>query len=226
MKIVLGGGGSAEQEALVLSRFVKLLVSSPRVLYLPIAVKDAAENPQPYRDWIEATLHPHGVLEIEMWPSLIEQDPAVLDGFDGLFLGGGNTFRLLDELRKHGFDEAILKYTKAGKPVYGGSAGAIVLGRDISTSKHFDHNDIGVDDLRGLDLCAGASIWCHYSWEHASLVENHIRESTQRVITIPENAGVHMGESGYTALGEGAVYEWSSEGHKPIARDIVNQTGT
>ncbi|MCK4788509.1 MAG: Type 1 glutamine amidotransferase-like domain-containing protein [Desulfobacteraceae bacterium] len=219
MKIVLGGGGSAEQEAPVLSRFVKLLDSGPRVLYFPIATKDAAENPQHYSDWIEATLRPHGVLEIEMWPSLLGQDPAVLDGFDGLFLGGGNTFRLLYELRKNGFDEAILKFSKAGKPVYGGSAGAIVLGRYISTSKYFDHNDIGVDDLRGLDLCAGASIWCHYSWEHASLVENYIQESMQRVITIPENAGVHIGEGGYSALGEGAVYEWSSEGRKAIPRD-------
>jgi hypothetical protein len=47
--------------------------------------------------------------------------------------------------------------------VYGGSAGTIVLGSDISTAAHMDVNEIGIADTRGFDLVHGHSIWCHYS---------------------------------------------------------------
>ena len=49
-----------------------------------------------------------------------------------------------------------------GGVVYGGSAGAIVLGANISTCAHMDHNDVGITDMHGLDLLDGHAVWCHY----------------------------------------------------------------
>jgi len=50
-----------------------------------------------------------------------------------IYIGGGNTFKLLKELKESGFDKELLKFIKEGKPVYGGSAGALILGKNILT---------------------------------------------------------------------------------------------
>ena len=47
-----------------------------------------------------------------------------LDEYTGVFIGGGNTFKLLKEIRESKFDILLEKYLKNGGFVYGGSAGA------------------------------------------------------------------------------------------------------
>lgn len=52
------------------------------------------------------------------------KDPvALLDHVDGVFVNGGNTFRLIDKLQKSGLDKAIRKKVRAGMPYMGSSAG-------------------------------------------------------------------------------------------------------
>lgn len=55
------------------------------------------------------------------------RDPAaLLDKVDGVFVNGGNTFRLIDKLQKSGLDKAIRRKVKAGMPYMGSSAGTNV----------------------------------------------------------------------------------------------------
>ena len=51
---------------------------------------------------------------------------ALLDKVDGVFVNGGNTFRLVDKLQKTGLDKAIRRKVKAGMPYMGSSAGTNV----------------------------------------------------------------------------------------------------
>ena len=51
---------------------------------------------------------------------------AMLNKVDGVFVTGGNTFRLADELQKTGLDKAIHYKVKAGMPYMGSSAGTNV----------------------------------------------------------------------------------------------------
>lgn len=85
---------------------------------------------------------------------------------------------------------------KSGRPIYGGSAGAILLGRDIDTARHADPDDAGLVDTSGLDLAMGYAIWCHYAHADAAHVRAYVRETGNGVIALPERSGlVRRGDS-------------------------------
>lgn len=60
---------------------------------------------------------------------------ASLDDVDAVFVGGGNTFRLLDALHRHGLVEAIRERVGRGMPYIGSSAGSIVACPTLKTTK-------------------------------------------------------------------------------------------
>lgn len=73
---------------------------------------------------------------------------------DLVFVVGGNTFYLLQELRKSGTDELLREAVRAGKLYIGESAGAIVAAPDIAYSRAMDRPDRAPDlhDTAGLGL--------------------------------------------------------------------------
>jgi dipeptidase E len=58
-----------------------------------------------------------------------------LDHADAVFIGGGNTFRLLDGLHRHGLLGSIRARVASGMPYIGSSAGSIVACPTLKTTK-------------------------------------------------------------------------------------------
>ena len=197
-RILLGGGGSAEDERPILERFAAW-VGAGRVLYLPIA----AEQPgSAHLAWVTSVLTPLGVRQIEMWTTLAGHQPAELGSYTGIFMGGGNTYWLLHQLRAGGFGDPIRQYALQGGVVYGGSAGAIVLGANISTCAHMDHNDVGMTDMHGLDLLDGHAVWCHYRASDYPLCQAFIMRTRNSTFLLAETSGVwRRGPDDYVVLG-------------------------
>ncbi len=54
---------------------------------------------------------------------------------EAIFIGGGNTFRLLDTLQRHDLMEPIRRRVREGVPYIGSSAGSNVAGPTIKTTK-------------------------------------------------------------------------------------------
>ena len=102
-RILLGGGGSAEDERPIFERFAAW-VGGGHVLYLPIA---ADQPSSAHLAWLMAALAPLGVQQIDMWTTLAGHQPAELRGFAGIFIGGGNTYWLLHQLRTGGFNMRV-----------------------------------------------------------------------------------------------------------------------
>jgi dipeptidase E len=197
-RILLGGGGSAENERPILERFAAW-VSAGRVLYLPIA----AEQPgSAHLAWVTSVLTPLGVLQIDMWTTLAGHQPAELGAYAGIFIGGGNTYWLLHQLRAGGFDNAIRQYALGGGALYGGSAGAIVLGANISTCAHIDHNDVRITDMHGLNLLDGHAVWCHYRAADYPLCQAFIMRTRIATFFLAETSGLwRRGPEDYVSLG-------------------------
>jgi len=61
-----------------------------------------------------------------------------LEESDLVFVSGGNSFFLLQEMRRTKADEAILEMIKDGKPYVGSSAGSILLAPDIRYIERMD----------------------------------------------------------------------------------------
>ena len=61
--------------------------------------------------------------------------PRAIDEADAIFVGGGNTFRLLKALQDHDLPGPIRRCVAAGMPFVGSSAGSIVAGPSLKTTK-------------------------------------------------------------------------------------------
>ena len=71
---------------------------------------------------------------------------------DIIYVSGGNTFYLLNELRKSCAAQAIKNAVKAGKIYIGESAGAIVAAPDTRYATLMDENSAKTSDFTGLNL--------------------------------------------------------------------------
>jgi dipeptidase E len=215
MKIVLGGGGSAEDEADVLAHFASL-VHRGRVLNLPWAQSDPAE-PRIHQ-WVEHTLSSLGVREVTTVSEVSAEAVRLDESIDGIFIGGGNTFRLLARLRSTGVARVLAERAEAGLPCYGGSAGAIILGAHVGTCAHLDRNEVGLRNLTGLNLCGGRAIWCHYDERDADRLIQFVRSTELEVFSLPENSGLRIGSDRTGSLGPGNVSRWTMQGSTEIRR--------
>lgn len=67
----------------------------------------------PYDDcfkWFKSTYAEYGIVNIEMCTELDKK--INLNDYSAIFIGGGNTFKLINEMRKTGFDKKIIDYIK------------------------------------------------------------------------------------------------------------------
>lgn len=72
------------------------------------------------------------------------------DGFDAVYVCGGNTYHLLRKMRECNFKTALTPFLKRGGVYVGVSAGSIVAGPTVAGSR--DDNDAGLTDAAGLSL--------------------------------------------------------------------------
>jgi dipeptidase E len=91
------------------------------------------------------------------WVDIVDPSAAGVDwrqrlaDVDIVFIGGGNTFHLLDQLRQSGLGE-WLKENAKDKVYVGSSAGSIVMTPTIATANGADPNLKGMTDLNALGL--------------------------------------------------------------------------
>ena len=78
-----------------------------------------------------------------------DRDPlTTLQGVEALFMGGGNTYALLQRLRASGLLDAIRERVLGGMPYAGGSAGSNVAGPNILTTN--DWNVVALAEFDAL----------------------------------------------------------------------------
>jgi len=189
MKIIFAGGGGADDSLPLDKVFAEWLGPEGKMLYLPIALRGIRTFESCF-EWITSTFAPLGITDIIMWTSLTEHKASELDQFSGVYIGGGNTFSLLAELQESGFDEYLKVYTKQGRSIYGGSAGAVILGRNIQIVAHVDPNNAGLKRTTGLNLAQEHAIWPHYTETDDDLIRSYIEEYNFPVLAISERAGI------------------------------------
>jgi dipeptidase E len=214
-KIVLAGGGGAEDSLLLDKKLASWIGQRGMMLFLPIAFQDPDLH-KTGMAWITKTFSPLGVENIKMWSNLAEHNSTELFEFDAVYISGGNTYWLLAQIVGSGFDHHLINFVRAGGIVYGGSAGAVILGRDIQTVRHLDRNDTDLTETGGLDLAAGYSVWVHYQGEDDERIRAYMVEKNNSVIAISERSGVVMDDTGIQSVGYEPAYCFTKYGKRKI----------
>ncbi len=168
MKLLLSGGGDSNQVKELDELFCAEVGKEARILYVPIAWDKG-----PYEgclNWFKSVYEPFGFTNIEMTTDLVNVD---LSKYDAIYIGGGNTFKLLKEIKATGFDVKLMSFLNENKFVYGGSAGAIIFGKTINPALFGDENEVGLTDLNGLNVLGNKDVWCHFNEDQKNLVNEY-----------------------------------------------------
>ena len=92
------------------------------------------------------------LVSIQDEPSCEDKILSTISQCDIIYVSGGNTFYLLNELRKSRIWQAIKNAVKAGKIYIGESAGAIVAAPGTRYATLMDENSTNMSDFAGLNL--------------------------------------------------------------------------
>ena len=168
--------GHAQQPIAVL--FAKV----PRIAFVPFALADQ----QGYFGRARAHFETLGI-EVER---VLEGTPGriLVESAAGIFVGGGNTFRLLDRLQRSSLVEPIRARVLEGMPYLGSSAGTGIAAPTIMTTNDMPIVKPATFDALGL---VPFQMNCHY--------------------LDPDPASHHMGESRETR-----IREFHEENHTPV----------
>jgi len=129
MKIVAIGGGSfnRRQTWRIDRQIVSLVDGPPRVLFLPTAMDDAPEYVDAFNKLYGEKLGCEvRVLNLVSNPPGAAQIEALIDNSDIIYVGPGNTLRMLNVWRSKGVDVLLRRAAENGTVMAGMSAGAIV----------------------------------------------------------------------------------------------------
>jgi dipeptidase E len=167
-----------------------------RVLFIALASGEPGRYVQIMRD----SLAPIGVSVVpaETTAGLRQQIAAA----EALFIGGGNTFRLLQRLRSADAVDQIRARVSEGVPFFGASAGAIIACPTIGTTNDMPIVETG--SLRALGLIP-IQINAHYPTGGGDdpqdgdtrdrQIAGFLQENDVPVLAMPEGAWLHVSAS-------------------------------
>ena len=213
MKLILNGGGDGKAAESARQLLNSVIDHSRKILYIPLAWPDPT-----YRGCLEFMTDELSDVEkagIEMIRSNEELMSRDFSEYAALYIGGGNTYKLLRDLKESGAFERIRKYlAEEDGIVYGGSAGAIIFGRDLDACRTDDADEAGLADHSGFDMLNGYSLLCHYTNRDRERTEAARRSllelsKAKPVYAIPEEDTIFVENGRIQFLGNRPYYEFA-----------------
>lgn len=209
MRIFLNGGGDGAQTIEANKRLNDVIDHNKPLLYIPLAME--SETYPSCLEWIKGELRYLNIAGIDMVTSAQEITNKDLSQYCAIFIGGGNTFKLLYELKISGAFEKIKSYITNDGIIFGGSAGTIIFGESLETCILDDTNEVGLEDIRGFDVLNGISLLCHYTngtEEKDNKSKQYLLElSKQRkVIALPEDDTLFINGNEVELIGSRPYY--------------------
>ncbi len=207
-KLFLSGGGDQETTYEFDELFFCSLPLKANILYIPVAMASTVEKRKSCLDWFSKLVSSHESSErhysFVIWNG--DEDLPNLHNYSAIYVGGGNTYRLLAILQKTGMLESLLEYIKQGGIYYGGSAGAVISGRSLRTVE--EENLENYINHLGMDMVRGFSIFPHFSNsdEQRGAIKNICVKNTLNIVAVPEGSGIVIEEANICVFGMASVY--------------------
>lgn len=123
---------------------------------------------------------------------------------DIIYVQGGNTFYLLQEVRKSGFDKIVKELINRGKIYIGVSAGSYITCPTIEMAnwKISDKNIVNLTDLSGLNLIPFL-LSVHYEPKYKNVLREEIAKSKFQVKILTDEQALLIKGDDVTLVGKG-----------------------
>lgn len=164
------GGGYLDHAAAAIE---SLFAGVKRIGFVPFAIQDQTG----YHERVVNRFRDFGIEVVRIAEGV--GGARAVDAIEGIFVGGGNTWRLLDKLQRAALIAPIRARVRAGMPYLGSSAGTGVAAPTIMTTN--DMPIVTPESVESLGLVP-FQLNCHYQ--------------------DPDSASHHMGETRETRLRE------------------------
>ncbi|HEY2943488.1 MAG TPA: dipeptidase PepE [Vicinamibacteria bacterium] len=155
-----------------------------RVVFVPFALRDR----EAYTAKVRTRFEPEGIAVHGLRPEGSES--AVVETAEAVFVGGGNTFRLLDTLQRTGMLEAVRRRARAGAPYLGASAGTNIAAPTIKTT-----NDMPIVQPASFDALGLVPFQINPHYVDADPSSRHMGETREERLRefLEENDAVVVG---------------------------------
>lgn len=224
MKLLLCGGGAGDKNALANQKLNEIIDHTKPILYIPLAMDESERPYDGCYQWVREELRNVRVNNIEMVRTFEELASKKLHRYSALYIGGGNTYKLLLGLKQSGAFKKIKEYILNDGIVIGVSAGAVIFGKDINIISSMDSNSVNLTDTTGFNLLSDISIFPHYTNRKSYLsdIENEERHNkftnainefslkNGNVIAIPEEDAVYINGNSFEVIGARPYYTFEN----------------
>lgn len=215
MQLILCGGGDGKQNTQANQRLNEIIDHTRPILYIPLAMDEKVHSYDSCYEWIKGELRNVDIPSIEMVRTFEELASKDLEKYAALFIGGGNTYKLLLGLKSTKAFANIKNYLNNNGIIIGGSAGAVIFGYDINIISSMDLNDVNLIDTKGFDMLSGISIFPHYTNKKSTLTEQenekrlidftnsiiNFSKTVGEVFAIPEEDAIYVNDNSIEFLG-------------------------
>lgn len=220
MRLFLNGGGCGEQTLLTYKEINKIIDHSKPVLYIPLAM-DEEDNPyDSCYEWIKEEISTINIPNIEMVRSFDEFKSKNFNDYSLIYIGGGNTYKLLEGIKTNRIDNKLKEYILNDGIIYGSSAGTVIFGKSIDIISVMDKNEINLTDTKGFNYLDDFSIFVHYTnyksrlseKENEILTEKYTNfitdysKNNEKVIAIPEEDTIYYDGKNIKVIGKLPYY--------------------
>ena len=197
-KLYLSGGGDENQ---TYNADKQIFTAVKKILYIPLAW-DRDKSYLGCKKWFENMISKHKLSSYDM--IVTSSTDTNLNNYDLIYIGGGNTFKLLKELRHSDLGEKIIDFLNKGGSVYGGSAGAIIWGKhiDICTlGTDADKNKVKLSNTSGFNLVKGYDIQCHFMDDELNEHIKYSKNKSVKILAIPEESVLEFDGKNFRVFG-------------------------
>lgn len=139
--------------------------------------------------------------EIDIENKSIEEQEKFFANKNVIHVEGGNTFYLLQAIKKTGFEKLIKKFIIDGKIYVGTSAGSSIAGPTIALSSHLP-SKVDPDDLIALNLVPFC-IKCHVTEAKLSVIQKQAKKIDDPIKLLRDGQGLLVTDNQYQLVGDG-----------------------
>lgn len=214
MKLILNGGGIGKQASDARNLLNSIISHNKKILYIPFAWPDST-----FSGCLEfmtdelSDIEKQGIDMVKTTDELMNKN---FTDYACIYIGGGNTYKLLNDLKISGAFNKIKRYLlEEDGIIYGGSAGAIIFGKDLDSCNTDDENKVGLVDNTGFNMINGYSLLCHYTSrgpERTEISKKYLLELSKDkpIYAIPEEDTIYIEDGRVSFIGKRPYYEFSN----------------